>query len=144
MCNCRCPHKFIADVNSSGYMDGIQSASFQICSDRSTVMHIKTARYFITAVDSCKNCDLSFCHLLYFFDDQTGETHSVLKGTTKFVQSLVCSRRKEGAYQIAVCHMDLNCIYACFHGSLCCEAIAFYQFINFFSCNFLWCISSAV
>ena len=90
-------------------------------------------RYFITAVDSCKNCDLSLCHLLNFFDDQTGETHSVLKGTTKFVQSLVCSRRKEGAYQIAVCHMDLNCIYACFHGSLCCEAIAFYQFINF--CN---------
>ena len=131
-------------MNSSGYMNGIQSASFQICGDCSTVMDIKTARYFITAVDSCKNCDLSLCHLLNFFDDQTGETHSVLKGTTKFVQSLVCSRRKEGAYQIAVCHMDLNCIYACFHGSLCCEAIAFYQFINFFSRNFLWCISSTV
>ena len=144
MCHCRCPHKFIADMNGTGYMDGIQSASFQICSDRSTVMHIKTARYFITAVDSCKNCDLSFCHLLYFFDDQTGETHSVLKRTTKFVQSLVRSRRKESAYQIAVCHMDLNCIYACFHSSLCCEAIAFYQFIYFFSRNFLWCISSTV
>ena len=144
MCDCRCPHKFIADVNSSGYMDGIQSASFQICSNCSTVMHIKTARYFITAVDSCKNCDLSFCHLPNFFDDQTGETHSVLKRTAEFIQSLVRSRRKEGTYQITVCHMDLNCIHSCFHGSLCCKAIAFYQFINFFSCNFLWCISSAV
>ena len=107
-------------------------------------MHIKTARYFVATVDSGKYCDFSFCHFLYFFDDQTGETHSVLKRTTELIQSLICSCGKESAYQIAMCHMDLNCIYACFHGSLCCKTIAFYQFVNFFSCNFLWCISSAV
>ena len=144
MCHCGCPHKFITDMNCTGYMDGIQSASFQICGDCSTVMHIKTARHFVTAVDSCKDCDLSFCHLLNFFDNHAGEAHSVLKRTSKLVQSLICSWRKEGTYQIAMCHMDLNCIHSCFHGSLCREAIAFYQFINFFSCNFLWCISSTV
>ena len=135
MDNGRCPHEFIFDMNGTGYVDGIQSAALQVCCDCRTVMDVKTARNLICTVDSCKNCNFSLCCFFNFLDDQTGETHSVLKGTTKFVQSLVCSRRKEGAYQIAVCHMDLNCIYACFHGSLCCLAVSFDQLINFFRCK---------
>ena len=144
MCYCRCPHKFIADMNGAGYMDRIKSTSFQICSDCSAVMHIKATRHFITAVDSGKNCDLSFCHLLNFFNDQTGETHSVLKRTAKFIQSFICSWGKEGTYQISMCHMDFNCVHTGFHCSLCCKTVAFYQFINFFCCNFLRCVSAAV
>ena len=141
--NGRCPHKLILDMNSTGYMKSVQSTAFQICCDRCTVVDIKSARNLVCTVDSCKNCNFSLCCFFNFLNDQTGETHTVLKTSAKLIHSLVCSRRKEGTYQITVCHMDFNSICSCFHCSSCCLTVAFDQLVNFLSCKLLRNITSA-
>ena len=141
--NSRCPHKLILDMNGTGYMESVQSAAFQICCDCCTVVDIKSARNLICTVDSCKNCNFSLCCFFNFLDDQTGETHTVLKASAKLIHSLVCSRRKEGTYQITVCHMDFNSICSCFHCSSCCLTVAFDQLVNFLRCKLLRNITAA-
>ena len=143
MDNCRCPHELIFDMNGTGYMDSVQSAAFQVCCDCCTVMDIKSARNLICTVDSCEDRDLALCCFLDFFDDQTGETHTVLKASAELVNSLVCSWREECTYQIAVCHMDLNSICSCFHCSSCSFSVAFDQLVNFLSCKLFRDVASA-
>ena len=141
--NSRCPHELIFDMNSTGYMYRVKSTALQVCCDRCTVMNVKSARNLVCTVDSCKDSDLALCCLFDLLDDQTGETHTVLKTSAELINSLVCSRREECAYQIAVCHMDLNSICTGFHCSSCSLAVSFDQLINFLSCKLLRDISSA-
>ena len=124
-------------------MDRIQPAAFQICCNRCAVMHIQTARNFIIRIDSCQNGNLSFGLFLDFFNDQSGETHPVFKTSAEFIHTFVGTWGHKSTYQITVCHMDLNSIHTCFHGSSCCFSVAFYQLIDFFGRHFSRNVSSA-
>ena len=132
----RCPHTFIFQMHCSGNMQTINAAAFQIRCNCTHIMVVQTAKHIFCAVDTNQNRNFAFCFCFYFFDDQTGESHSVFKASAEFIDTFVCSGRHEGVYQITMCHMDFYGIYTRFYRTLCCFAIALYQFINSFCRNF--------
>ena len=117
-------------------MQSIQSALFKISGDCAHIVVVQAAEHILGAVDTSQDRDLAFCSLLDFLDDQAGETHSVLEVAAELIDTLVGSGGQEGVDQIAVCHMDLNCVCAGFHGAFCSFAVAFDQLIDLLCGNF--------
>ena len=105
-------------------------------------MIIKSSKHVFCTVNTCKNSNLSFCFLLYFFNNETWKSHSVLKVSTKFIDTLICSWWHKWIYKIAVRHMDLYCICSTFHCTFCCFTISFYKLIHFFCRYFFRNVSS--
>ena len=131
------PHELVLDVHRAGDMQALDAAILEVACDCRGILNGKTAQNLIGGVDARDDGDLAAHALLHFLDDEAREAHTVLEGAAELVEALVGARAHEGAYQIAVSHMDLDGVDAALHGALGSVAVALDQLVDLLGGDFL-------